>query len=520
MNTPVPGAEPAVAPAPAVPLHAVEAGPHVPGVPTPPTADVVGLADERARRTDVSALSLREALALLASRLDGDLSIPGDPGFDSARTAWNLAVDQRPAAVVVPRSVDDVVRTIETARDYGLSVAPQGTGHNAAPLAADHGLADAILVRMHELRGVEVDPDARVARVEPGALWGDVVAAVAPHGLTALAGSSHDVGVVGYTLGGGVSWLARSHGLAANHVLAIEVVTADGVHRRVDADHDPELFWALRGGGGDFAVVTAMEFRLHEVAPVVAGMLLFPVERADEVLQAWREWTLDLPDTVMSVGRVLHLPPLPELPPFLSGRSVVVVEAVVQESPERADELLADLRALGAELDTFHPQPTAELLALHMDPPEPSPGFGDGMMLRELEPATIRAFVDAVGAESGTALMTIEMRHLGGRIRPEEARAAAAGFDVPAPGATAGFDAGYLVFAGGMAVPGLGDALVRSLGRLFSVIEPWRAEVEYLNFAEHRRDPGQLFGDALERLRAVKHAVDPTGVIRSNHPVR
>ncbi|WP_350348816.1 FAD-binding oxidoreductase [Agromyces sp. G08B096] len=506
MNTPVPaGAEPAL-------RDDESRADHI--------APVIPLADTTTNGADVSTLSLREALALLASRLDGRLAIPGDPGWDEARSAWNLTVDQRPVAVVVAASAADVVRTVETARDVGLSVAPQATGHNAAPLAADHGLADAILLRTHELRGVEVDPDARVARVEAGALWGDVVAAVAPHGLTALAGSSHDVGVVGYTLGGGVSWLARSHGLAANHVLSIELVTAEGHLRRVDAEQDPSLFWALRGGGGDFGIVTAMEFRLHEVADVTAGMLLFPVERAEEVLQAWREWTTTAPASAMSVGRVLHLPPLPELPPFLSGRSVVVVEAVVQESPDRADGLLAPLRALGAELDTFHPQPTAELLALHMDPPEPSPGFGDGMTLDELTPEAVRAFVGAVGGASGTALMTIEIRHLGGVLRPAAAYRAAAGFAVPAPGATAGFDAEYLVFAGGMALPGMEDALVRSLGRLFSAIEPWRADVEYLNFAEHRRDPRRLFGDRLERLREIKRAVDPTGVIRSNHPVR
>src|SRR5215217_614604 len=187
---------------------------------------------------EVTTFSLREALALLDSRLAGSLLIPGYPGWDAARTAWNLAVDQRPVAVVVAGSVNDITQTMRTARKLGLSVAPQGTGHNAGPLAARNGLADAILLRTSELRGVEVDAEARVARVEPGALWGDVVAAVAPHGLAALAGSSHDVGVVGYTLGGGISWLARSHGLAANQVLAIELVTADGVSRRVDAEHD------------------------------------------------------------------------------------------------------------------------------------------------------------------------------------------------------------------------------------------------------------------------------------------
>src|SRR5918995_2237827 len=300
---------------------------------------------------EVTTFSLREALAHLDSQLAGSLSVPGDPGWDAARTAWNLAVDQRPVAVVVAGSVGDIAQTVRAAKRLGLAVAPQGTGHNAGPLSAKNGLADAILVRTSELRGVQVDAEQQFARVEPGALWGDVVAAVAPHGLAALAGSSHDVGVVGYTLGGGISWLARSHGLASNQVLAIELVTADGVHRRIDAEHDAELFWAVRGGGGDFGVVTALEFRLFPVAEIVAGTLFFPLQRAEEGLQAWAAGTAHVPDSVTSVGRLLRFPPMPELPPFLSGQSFVVVEAAIQESPARVDELLAPLRALHPAMD-------------------------------------------------------------------------------------------------------------------------------------------------------------------------
>ncbi|MFF2275815.1 FAD-binding oxidoreductase [Agromyces sp. NPDC058126] len=468
---------------------------------------------------DIATLSLREALALLDEQLAGRVHLSGDPDWDDARAAWNLDVDQRPAVVVTARSTEDLVRTVGFGARYGLAVAPQGTGHNAGPLAADNGLADAILLRTHELRGVEIDVERRTARVEAGALWGDVVAAAAPHGLAALAGSSHDVGVVGYTLGGGVSWLARTHGLAANQVLAVEIVTADGRLRRVDEEHDSELFWAVRGGGGDFGVVTALEFRLFPITEVVAGMLLWPAERADEVAAAWADWTNTVPDAVQSVVRIMHLPPLPELPPFLSGRSVVIVEAVVLDSPARADELLAPLRALAPELDTVHPQSPAELLALHMDPPGPVPGRGDGMMLRELPPAAVRAFVGAVGADSGTALLSTEIRHLGGAVEPDAAVQRAADLGLPVPGATAGFEANYLVFAGAMAMPGADEAIARSLGRLFSQIEPWRAPEEYLNFAEQRRDATRFFGGRLARLRALKRAVDPTRVIRSNHPV-
>ncbi|WP_438853819.1 FAD-binding oxidoreductase [Agromyces sp. M3QZ16-3] len=467
------------------------------------------------------AMSLRESFAILAERLDGRLSLPGEPGYDADRLAWNLAVDQRPAAVVVAASVADVARTVRTARELGLAVAPQATGHNAGPLAEGRGLADAILLRTHELRAVEIRPTQRLARVEPGVLWGDVVAAAAPHGLAALAGSSHDVGVVGYTLGGGVSFLGRAHGLAANHVTAVELVTADGEFRRVDAQHDPELFWAVRGGGGDFGVVTALEFGLFELDQVVAGALFFPIERTEEVLQAWGEWTRSVPDTVTSVGRVLRFPPMPELPPFLSGQSFVLVEAVIQESPERADALLAPLRELGPAMDSVHPQAPAELLQLHMDPPGPTPGHGDGMMLTELPSDAIRAFAAAVGPGSETALLSAEIRHLGGAFSPSAALEVAADRGLPIPGAVGGLEAEYLVYAVGIAVPETIESVVASLGRLLSRIEPWRAPIEYLNFAERQTTGSRFFGDdgRLARLRAIKHAVDPSGVIRSNHPV-
>lgn len=481
-----------------------------------------GLAPARPAIAEPATLSLREALAALDARLDGTLHIAGEPEWDAARAAWNLAVDQRPVAVVAAESADDVVRTIETARAYGLSVAPQATGHNAGPLADRHGLADAILLRTHAMRGVEVDAARRVARAEAGAQWGDVVAAVAPFGLAALAGSSHDVGVTGYTLGGGVSFLARSHGLAANQVLAVELVTADGVLRRVDADHEPELFWAVRGGGGNVGIVTALEFRLYPLAEVVAGTLFFPLERTEEVLQAWAEWTGALPESVTSIGRVLRIPPMPELPPFLSGHSFVVVEVVVQESAERADDLLAPLRALGPVIDTVHPQAPAELLQLHMDPPGPTPGIGGGMALASLEPETVRAFVAAVGPDADTALLSVEIRHLGGRVRPAAAREFAAAHALPEPGATAGFDAEYLVYAVGIAAPGIAEAVTASLGRVLSQIEPWRAELDYLNFAEGAgEDPARFFDAAtLDRLRALRAELDPTGVVRANHELR
>ena len=201
-------------------------------------------------------MSTTESLALAAAIPSGMVVTPDDQSWDEARQAWNLAVDQRPAAVAVAESADDVAAVVTSARQHGLRVAAQGTGHAAAPMGS---LADTILLKTERLRGVRVDPKTRTARVAAGEVWLNVVGAAAEHGLAALAGSSPDVGVVGYTLGGGLSWLSRTHGLCANNVEAVELVTADGQLRRVDGETDADLFWALRGGGGSFGMAPTPE---------------------------------------------------------------------------------------------------------------------------------------------------------------------------------------------------------------------------------------------------------------------
>ena len=206
---------------------------------------------------------LESDVAALRSRVDGSVVLPGDENWDAARQAWNLAVDQRPAVVALPASASDVQTLVDFARRHGLRIAMQGTGHNASPMGP---LEDTMLVKTSEMRGVEIDEAHCVARVEAGALWIDVTAPASEAGLAPLAGSSPDVGVVGYTLGGGLSWLGRRYGLACNRLLAVELVTADGSSIRATRHEHAELFWALRGGGGNFGAVTAIEFELIPIA--------------------------------------------------------------------------------------------------------------------------------------------------------------------------------------------------------------------------------------------------------------
>ena len=445
----------------------------------------------------------------MASALDGKIILPKHARFEEARRAWNLAVEQHPAAVVFPESAQDLVAAVLFAGEQGQQVAAQGTGHNAAALGP---LDETILLKTERMRGVTIDPIARIARVEAGVLWLEVVQAAAAYGLAALAGSSPDVGVVGYTLGGGVSFLGRKHGLAANNVRAIEVVTADGRVARVDREHEPDLFWALRGGGGSFGIVTAIELELFAISEVYAGILWFPIERGSEVLHAWRELTAGgPPDELTTVGRFLQLPPIPEIPEELRGKSFVIVEAIHIGDPSQADDLLSPLRALGPINDTIQTIPMPALSHLHMDPEQPVPGAGDGLLVDQLTAEAIDAFVEVAGARAQFPLLSVEIRHLGGelgRARPEH-------------GALASIAAQYAMYAVGMAPAPELEARVRSqVQAVKQALTPWAAAHMYLNFAETRRHAAAFFTEqAYNRLRRIKAAVDPDDVIRSNHPI-
>ena len=434
------------------------------------------------------------------------LLFPGDAGWDDARRAWNLAVDQRPAAVALPETVDDVVAVVEHARLVGLKVAVQGTGHGAgAPLDGT------LLVNTSRMAGVEIDPVARVARVAAGTVWGDVVDAAVEHGLTALHGSAPDVGVVGYSLGGGIGWLARKHGLSSSSVLSAEVVTANGEVVRADPETNAELFWALRGGGGSFGVVTEVEIALYPVSELYAGWLVWPAERAEEVLGAWAEWTREAPEEVTSVGRVLPIPPIPEMPEPLRGRQLVVVEAAYLGGESRGRELLAPLRELGPEIDTFGMIPARALTELHRDPPGPVPGRGEGLMLDRLDADAARELVSAAAMDGTSPLLSVEVRHLEGALgRPD-----------PNGGALSHLGAPYVMYAVGVAMsPEAVSAVDERVDAIRSSLAPWLSRSAYFHFAERGVDKSALYpAGVYERLAGIRADVDPEGLFRARHTI-
>ena len=447
-------------------------------------------------------------LADLRHRIDGDVHLAGDAGWDEARQAFNLLVDQQPAAVVEVANAEDVVETVRFAGERGLRVAPQGAAHNAGPIA---GLEDALLVRTGALREVTIDVAARRARVGAGVKWGEVSDAVSPHGLSALSGSARDVGVAGYSLGGGIGWLARRHGLQANALTAAEIVTPDAELRRIDHSNDAELFWAIRGGGGNFGVVTALEFELFETPEIYAGALLFPFERAPEVMRAWHEWvSAGLPEEITTVGRVMQFPDLDFLPELIRGKSLTIVQAAFLGSAADGEELLRPMGALGPDLSTFGMVEPAALGYLAMDPEDPMPYVGSHRILGELGAEGIDALLSAAGPGSGSGLASVELRSLGGALSRGG----------PGHGARATFDGAYLMFAAGAVMEPSDHAAVRAQAEgVARALDRWSVG-RYLNFEEDPSDVRSFYDEPTwERLRAVRAQVDPNGRMLANHEI-
>jgi FAD/FMN-containing dehydrogenase len=449
---------------------------------------------------------INDTFHALGAELGSALFLPSDPDWDDARSAWVASADLRPAAVVLAETADHVCATVRFAAESNVRVTAQGTGHNAAALG---DLADTILLKTSRMRGITVDPVRRIARVEAGVLWAELTAATSAHGLVGLLGSSPDVGVVGYVLGGGHSWLGRAYGLASNSVESIEVVTADGRLRRVDATHDSDLFWALRGGGGNFGIVTALELRLVPMTHVYAGALFWPIERGHEVWTAWSEWVHTLPETMTTWARFMRFPDFPEIPEPLRSNAFVIVEVTSAGEAADADAVLAPMRMLAPVMDTMSTMPMTALSKVHMDPEQPVPAAGEGMMLAEFNAETAAALVAVAGADSGSPLLSLEVRHLGGALAREPKGA----------GALSRFVGSYLVYGVGITpVPAAAAAVHAATTAMRAALAPWDSGSGYLNFTERNAGPEYFFApDVLARLRKIKDRYDPQQRIRGNH---
>ncbi|MEV6607622.1 FAD-binding oxidoreductase [Kutzneria sp. NPDC051319] len=447
--------------------------------------------------------------ASLAAVVAGLVVLPGDERYDNERAVFNLNHELTPAVIVVAENAADVQAAVAFAAARHRPVLVKTTGHQMVGTARG-----AVVIATHRMNAVVIDPVGHTARVGAGALWGEVVAAAAKDGLAPLNGSNPTVGVSGYTLGGGLSpTLGRAHGYAADHVRSLEVVTADGELRHVHATSEPELFWALRGGKGNFGVVTALEFDLFPVPRIYGGGLYFAGDRMADVLRAWTAWLPDTPETMVSSFAALRLPPLPELPEPLRGVFAVTVRFAFSGPAEDGEQSIAQLRAIAPTImDTVRDMPYSEVASIHDEPTEPLPYYERGIMLREFPEQAQDKLVELVGPGSDTTMWIAELRALGGAWDREPA--------VPNAVATRGLPYSLL----GVEVGPLDEQprLKQSIGALLDGMAPWQGDRRLVNnlAPEEAVDAAAIYGpERYARLVAVKKAYDPTNMFRINHNV-
>ena len=436
-----------------------------------------------------------------------DIGLPGDPAFEAATSTFNLAAAPDPAAATTVGSVADVQAALKYAKANRLTVRAHTTGHAAGSFGS---MRDALLVRTAMSGVVEIDTAGRSARVPAGATWGDVVAATSPSGLASAHGTASSVGVIGYLLRGGVSWYGREMGLAPNTIRAIELVLADGSLVRVDAHNDTDLFWAIRGGGGGFGVVTAVEIALFPVPAVITGASFWPVTRAD-IVTAWRAWTVDAPRSAATCLRVVNLP---AGPPVLTSGPMICLDGVIlshtddlTEARTVSDGLLGPLRAIAEPvLDTWHDGGPADVSATHMDPPGPVRAFSDHMLLDDVNDTTIAAFLEVTG--SGSQLLSAELRQLGGALAVPDRDG----------GALNHVTAQFIYQCVGSAIDPDSTAAGRERAALVrAALTPWDTGRTIPSFVgTHEQPQGHLDPSQIAAVDQVRQRVDPDGLFRGD----
>lgn len=441
------------------------------------------------------------------------VAVPGDREYEVATQVFNLAAPAQPVAAVAAETVDQVRFAIRYAQAERLPVRVHTTGHAAAAARPMHG---ALLIQTRLGGGVEIDGRRRVARVTAGTRWDEVIAAAAPYGLAAPHGSSPLVGVIGFLLRGGVSFYGRRVGLAANSVRAFELVTADGELRRVDAGNDPKLFWALRGGGGGFGVVTAVEIALFPAARVITGAAYWSAAHADRLLPAWLRWSRTAPREATTTLRLMNLPEHPDVPPELNVGTVLCVDGAVlgpAEDVTAAEEIAADLlgplRSVAEPLmDTWELAEPPAVAQTHMDPTEPFPVYGDHMLLEDLGEDGTDALLRVAGQGSGSPLTNVELRQLGGAIAEPD----------PAGGALDHLDAPYAYMGGGVPfAPVTPEAITTRCAAVRAALGPWDTGRTTPTFVEHYEQPqGHLAPDQVQTLDRIRARVDPAGLFRGD----
>lgn len=452
------------------------------------------------------------AVQSLRTQLQGPLLTPSDAGYDEARSIWNAMIDRRPALIAQCSSADDVAAAVNFAREHTLLVAVKGGGHNIAGNAVCNG---GLMIDLSTMRNIEVDPQAKRARVQPGATLADLDAATQAHGLATPVGINSTTGVAGLTLGGGFGWLSRKYGLTIDNLVSADIVTADGVQRHADADENSDLFWALRGGGGNFGVVTQFEYQLHPVGPeLLAGLIVYPFDQAQSVLTNYRAFSQNAPEELSAWLVLRKAPPLPFLPEEVHGKEVVVVALLYTGDAAEGEKIVAPLHELGTPVGTHVGVMPYAGWQQAFDPLL-TPGarnYWKSHNLTQLSDGFFDTLVEYVG-RLPSPHCEIFVGHLGGAVNRVAEDATAY------PHRSAEY---VMNVHGRWETPGEDAAVIGWARALFDAVKPHALGSVYVNFMPED-ESGRVaaaYGGNYDRLAQIKRQVDPDNLLRMNQNIR
>lgn len=439
----------------------------------------------------------------LRSTVAGPVLGPGDDDFAAEIAAWNTATLHTPDVAVGLTSEEDAAALVRLAASAGTPVRVLATGHGSAT-----PVTGGILATTSRLGGVTIDAENRIAHINAGCRWAEVIAAAGAHGLAPIAGASANVGCIGYTLGGGLGPLARTYGFSSDWARGFRVAVASGEVVTANATENPDLFWALRGGKGGFGIVTSMDFELVELATLYGGSVFFDAPQIADALSTWVEWTKTLPETATTSVIILRMPPLEFIPEPLRGKTVLSARFAFDGSPAEGERLFQPIRDVGPTIiDAVAEMPAAAIATIHNDPTEPGPGWDRAGLLNEIDADFVKAFLGAAGPEQQVPFVAIEIRHLGGATRR----------DVPEGSAVGGRGGAYTFFMAGVPDPNLfATVLPLAADALVAPLQPWISAENTINYAGGLTVPGSYEAswpaDTFTRLAEVRATYDPDTV--------
>jgi FAD/FMN-containing dehydrogenase len=449
----------------------------------------------------------------LRQRFSGELVRPGDPRYDEARTVFNAMIDRRPALIARCATTADVAAAVRFARENDLVTAVRSGGHSVSGLSVCEG---GIVIDLGGLKRIDVDPGAKTVRAGGGVLWGELDAATQAHGLHTPGGRVTTTGIGGFTTGGGYGWTSSKHGLTCDNLISAEVVLADGSVVIASEQENPDLFWGIRGGGGNFGIVTEFELRLHELGPIVlAGLALWPLDRAGEVLRAWRDYVDGAPDELSTACVVVTAPPEPFVPDHLKGQTALGMAVLYVGDPEEGARVVQPLKDLRPDLDHIQPMPyTAFQAALDPLAPKGMRSYWRGEYMSKLSDAAIDTFVEQAPALAGAAAPFSQMVifRIGQGVNAVPVDASAFSHR----------DANYLFHPISVWSDPADDERLIAANRAFAeAMRPYSTGASYLNFTPEADRVRDAYGpEKYQRLVSLKDKYDPGNLFGMNQNIK